>query len=131
VRVDGTGDVSATNAVWKTLRQVPVMSSPVLVGEDLYWVSDEGMATCARAGTGEILWQERLGGLHLASLLHAEGRVYVFSQEGTCSVLRAGPTFERLAENRLPGPLIATPAVADGGLFVRTDSDLYHISGGR
>lgn len=127
VRVDGTGEVTATHAAWKTLRQVPVMSSPVLVGDALYWVSDEGMATCADARSGEILWQERLGGSYLASVLHAEGRLYFFSQEGRATVLTAGRSFAKLAENPLPGPLIATPALADGALFLRTDSHLYRI----
>jgi outer membrane protein assembly factor BamB len=128
VRVEGTGDVTATHTAWKTLRQVPVMSSPVLVGDELYWVSDEGMVTCAEARSGEIVWQERLGGSYLASILSAEGRLYVASQEGRTTVLKAGRTFEKLAENTLPGPMIATPAMANHSLFVRTDGHLYHIS---
>src|SRR5215831_3442856 len=66
VRVDGQGDVTATHFAWKNPRQVPVMSSPVLAGAEMYWISDEGIASCGDARTGEISWQERLGGLHLA-----------------------------------------------------------------
>ena len=127
VRVDGQGDVTATHVVWKTLRQVPVMSSPVLVGDEIYWVSDEGMASCGDARTGEIHWQERLGGLHLASPLHAGGRVYFFAQDGRTTVIKAGKQFEKLAENRIEGPLTATPAIVDGTVFLRTDSSLYRV----
>ncbi len=127
VRVDGAGDVTPTHFAWKTLKQVPVMSSPVLVGDEVYWVSDEGMISCADVRTGEIHWQERLGGLHLASPLFAEGKIYVFAQDGRTSVLKAGKQFEKLAENRIDGLLVATPAVVNGNLVLRTDNHLYRI----
>jgi hypothetical protein len=127
VRADGRGDVTATHIAWRTLRQVPVMSSPVLAEDEVYWVSDEGMATCGDARTGEIRWQERLSGLHLASPLYAEGRVYFFAQDGRTTVVRAGKQFEKLAENRIEGTVTATPAIVDGAIFVRTDTRLYRI----
>jgi outer membrane protein assembly factor BamB len=127
VRTDGQGDVSATHFQWKTLRQVPVMSSPVLVGNEIYWVSDDGMATCADAQSGEVHWQERLGGPCLASPLSAQDRVYFFRQDGNTIVVKAGKQFERLAENPLDGTLVGTPALADRALYVRTDTHLYRI----
>jgi outer membrane protein assembly factor BamB len=127
VRVDGEGDVTSTHVAWKTLRQVPVMSSPVVVGEEIYWASDDGMLTCADTPSADIHWQERLGCLHLASPLSAEGRVYVFAQDGRATVIKAGKQFEKLAENQLEGPLVATPALVNGAVFIRTDSFLYRI----
>ena len=127
VRVDGQGDVTATHVAWKMPRQVPAMSSPVLAGDEIYWVSDEGVASCGDARTGEIHWQERLGGLHLASSLYAEGRVYFFAHDGRTTVVKAGKQFEKLAENRIEGPLVATPAILDGTIFLRTDTSLYRI----
>ena len=127
VGVDGQGDVTDTQVRWKSLRQIPIMSSPVLAGADLYWVSDEGMATCADPRTGDIFWQERLGEPHLASPLSAEGRIYFFGQAGKTTVVKAGRQFDKLAENRLDGTVIATPAVADNALFLRTDTHLYRI----
>ena len=127
IRVDGEGDVSETHVAWKNLRQVPIMSSPVLGGDELYWVSDDGMACCADARTGEMHWQERLGGAHLASPLFAAGRVYFFGQDGKTTVVKAGRRFERLAENFLDGPLVATPALLKGAILLRTDSHLYRI----
>jgi outer membrane protein assembly factor BamB len=127
VRTDGTGDVTATHISWKTTRQVPVMSSPVLDGNALYYVSDDGMATCASVASGEAHWQERFDQQHLASPLLAEGRVYFFGKEGKCTVVKVGKQFEKLAENFLEGTVIATPAMLDRTLLLRTDTHLYRI----
>jgi outer membrane protein assembly factor BamB len=126
-RADGAGDVTATHAAWKSTRQVPVMSSPVLSGDELFWISDDGMASCGDARNGEAHWQERLGGQHLASPLLAEGRVYFFSKDGKATVVKAGKQFEKLAENQLEGQVTATPAIVDRTIFLRTDSHLYRI----
>jgi hypothetical protein len=127
VRTDGRGDVTGTHLAWKTLRQVPVMSSPILVGNELYWISDDGMATCADARSGQIHWQERLGGACLASPISVPGRIYFFRQDAKTIVVKAGRQFERLAENPLEGTLIASPAVGPQALYIRTDRHLYCI----
>jgi outer membrane protein assembly factor BamB len=101
------------------------MSSPILAGSEIYWVSDDGMATCADAKTGEICWQDRLGGPCLASPIFAHGRLYFFRQDARTIVVKPGRRFERLAENPLQGTLIATPAVSGPALYIRTDTDLY------
>jgi outer membrane protein assembly factor BamB len=129
IRADGKGDVTATHVAWKSNRAVPVMSSPVLAGDEIYWVSDDGMACCSDARTGQSHWQERLGGSYLASPILAAGHLHFFSQEGKTTVLKPGRTFARLAENTLLGPVIATPAVAGQALFLRSDSHLYRIEG--
>jgi outer membrane protein assembly factor BamB len=127
LRVEGEGDATSTNVAWKSLRQVPVMSSPLLVGEELYWVSDDGMATCADARTGQVHWQERLGGACLASPLGTPGRIYCFRQDGKTIVVKPGKQFERLAENPLQGTVVATPAAAGPALYLRTDTHLYRL----
>jgi outer membrane protein assembly factor BamB len=127
VRVDGAGDVTATHAAWKTTRQVPIMSSPLLLGEELYWTSDDGMANCADARSGEAYWQERMNEQHLASPLLAEGRVYFFGMNGKTTVVKAGKPFEKLAENLLEGVVVATPAILDRTIYLRTDTHLYRI----
>ena len=127
IRVDGEGDVTSTHVAWKCLRQIPVMSSPVLAGEELYWISDEGIACCADVRSGGVHWQKRLGGTYLASPLSADGRVYFFGHDGKTTVVKAGRQFEQLAQNFLEGPLAATPALLDGAIFLRTDSHLYQI----
>jgi len=127
VRADGAGDVTPTHVAWKTTRQVPIMSSPVMLGSELYWVSDDGLASCVNARSGEAHWQERFDQMHLASPLLAEGRIYFFGKEGKCTVIRASPQFEKLAENSLEGTVIATPAVLDRTILLRTDTHLYRI----
>ena len=122
VRVDGKGDVSASNVVWKSLRQIPVMPSPILVGDELYWVSDDCMASCAEARTGNVYWQERLGQAHLASPLLADGRLYFFGQNGKTVVIKPGKEFTKLAENTLEGTVVATPALVGSTIFLRTDT---------
>lgn len=129
IRADGKDDVTATHVAWKSNRAIPVMSSPVIAGDDIYWVSDDGMVCCSDARTGQSRWQERLGGSYLASPIFAAGRLYFFSQEGKTTVLKPGRQLERLSENALPGPVIATPAIAGESIFFRSDSYLYRIEG--
>jgi outer membrane protein assembly factor BamB len=113
---------------WRYTKGVPTMSSPVLVGTELYFVSDSGgMLTCLDATTGREHYRERLGGDHNASLLAADGRIYVLGRSGATDVIAAGKEFKRLARNQLEGRQMASPAVADGALFIRTDSALYRI----
>jgi len=127
VRADGEGDVTATHAVWKSTRQVPVMSSPVLLGDELYWVADDGIANATDVRSGAIHWQERLNQPHLASPLLAEGRVYFFGRRGRTTVVKAGKQFEKVAENQLEGEVVATPAIVDRTIYLRTDDHLYRI----
>ena len=127
VRPDGQGDVTASHIAWRAQKGVPVMSSPVLAGGDLYWVSDDGMATCADLKTGEARWQERLGGEHLATPILASGRLHFWCKDGKTTVVKPGKAFEQLAENRIEGAVTATPAVVDQAIFLRTDTHLYRI----
>jgi len=126
-RADGEGDVTTNRFAWKSTRQVPVMCSPVLSGDELFWISDDGIASCGDPRTGAVHWQERLGGKHFASPLLAEGRVYFFGKDGRSTVVKAGKQFEKFAENLLDGQVTATPAIVDRAIFLRTDSHLYRI----
>jgi hypothetical protein len=127
VRADGEGDVTATLAVWRSTRQVPVMSSLVLLGDELYWTSDDGIANCTDVRSGEAHWQERMNQQHLASPLLAEGRINFFGKGGKTTVIKVGKQFEKLAENLIEGDVVATPAIVDGIIFLRTDTHLYRI----
>jgi outer membrane protein assembly factor BamB len=103
------------------------MPSPLLVGELLFLLGDGGVMTCLEARTGKEVWQERLGGEYVASPVGAGDRVYCFSQDGRGVVLKAGHTFEVLARNKLDAGCMASPAIADGALFLRTRTHLYRI----
>jgi outer membrane protein assembly factor BamB len=128
VRADGSGDVTDTHVAWTLRRAVPLTPSPLLVGDELYIVSDNGIATCLDAKTGAVLWQERLSGSHSASPIYADGRIYFLGEDGVATVIAPGRTFQRLASNRLDGATLASIAVARGSLFVRTDAHLYRIA---
>jgi outer membrane protein assembly factor BamB len=127
IRPDGTGDVTPTHIAWKMRKAAPHAPSPLLVGNELYIVSDKGQASCLDARTGAVHWQERLGGEYSASPLFAGGKVYFQSEQGTTAVVRAGKQFELLAKNVLGERSLASPAAADGALFIRTDKHLYRI----
>jgi outer membrane protein assembly factor BamB len=106
---------------------VPYTPSPLLVGEELYLVSDIGIATCLDAKTGEIRWQQRLGGNFSASPVFADGRIYFLNEEGMTTVLAPGKEFRRLATNSLDGWTFASMAISGGAIFLRSDSNLYRI----
>ena len=86
------------------------------------------MLTCADASSGRILWQQRLTGNYSASPIHADGRIYYSSEEGVTTVIGGGPMFERLATNRLDEPTLASIAVSNGALFIRSEGHLYKIA---
>ena len=127
VRPDGTGDVTKTHVAWTLRRGAPHTPSPILVGNELYVVSDAGIATCVDATTGTIRWQQRLNGNFSASPVFADGRIYFQSEEGVTTVVAPGTEFRLLAQNTLEGATLASMAVADGSFFLRTDKAVYRI----
>ena len=129
VRPDGKGDVTRTHVAWTITRGAPYTPSPLLVGNDLYYVSDTGVLSLADAASGQIVWQQRLGGNYSASPVFADGRIYFQSEEGMTTVIAPGREFRRLASNRLDGATLASMAVSGGSFFIRSDSHLYRIAG--
>lgn len=127
IRPDGQGDVTETHVEWRTARGAPNTPSLLAVGDELYMVSDRGVASCLDARNGQVHWQERIGGNFSASPVYAEGRIYLQDEEGTTTVIEAGQRFTRLARNALEEQSLATPAVTDGAIFIRTSSRLYGI----
>ncbi|MBI3878700.1 MAG: PQQ-binding-like beta-propeller repeat protein [Verrucomicrobia bacterium] len=127
IRPDGTGDVTRSHVAWKYARQVPHIATPVADGENLFLVSDSGLAACLELNTGRERWSERLGGNHYASPLAAAGRIYFFNAEGDTKVVAADRKFSVLATNRLEGGCYASPAVIGGALLLRTETHLYRI----
>jgi len=113
--------------VWKTKRNVPKKPSLLLVGDLLFGIDDNGVATCWEAKTGHTFWNERIGGNYSAAPLAAEGRIYFFSEEGKTTVVAAEREFKKLAENQLGDGFMASPAVSGKALFLRTRTELYRI----
>jgi outer membrane protein assembly factor BamB len=131
VRADGTGDVTNSHVAWTLRRGAPLTPSPLLVGDELYLVSDSGIASCVDAKSGTLHWQKRLDGTFSASPLFAAGRIYFLSEQGTATVLAPGKTFELLATNTVEGTTLASMAVVEGTMIVRSDRQLYRIAAAR
>jgi outer membrane protein assembly factor BamB len=131
VRPDGKGDVTATHIAWTLQRGAPLTPSPLLVGEDLYVISDNGVATCLEAATGTPYWRVRFSGNFSASPVYADGRIYFLNEEGETTVIAPGKHFKKLATNRLDGTTLASIAISGGALFIRTDENLYRLEIGK
>ncbi len=123
-----SGDATATHVVWTQRKGAPNTPSLLVLGDEVYFVSDGGIATCADARSGTVHWSERLGGNFSASPVAAEGRVYFQNEAGVGSVVKAGKTYELLATNDLGERTLASYAVADGALFIRSESHLWKIA---
>jgi outer membrane protein assembly factor BamB len=127
VKPDGTGDVTKTHVAWALKRGAPLTPSPIVVGDELYVVTDGGIATCLDAKSGSLIWQQRLGGTYSASPVFADGRIYFLAEQGVTTVIAPGREFRRLAANTLEGGLLASMAISGGSLFLRTDTHLYRL----
>lgn len=127
IHLGGRGDVTDSRVVWDYYWQVAAQPSPLLIGPRLYMVNDWGNATWIDAHRGEDLWRHRLRGKYTASPIYANGRIYNFSQEGKSVILEAGDEVKILATNELAEGIHASPAAADGALFIRTVGHLYRI----
>lgn len=125
VRTDGLGDVTDTHVAWKLTTQLGFMPSPLLLGDKLYLLTDEGFIACVDANTGKTIGKARAGGTYAASPVYADGRIYLFSRDAKTMVFEAGPELKLLAENQLSGIVFATPAILDSEILLRTDTELY------
>jgi outer membrane protein assembly factor BamB len=128
VQPDGRGDVTKSKVVWKVDRAIPRTPSPLLVGNELYIVTDNGIATCIDAKTGEELWRARVGGNHSASPVYAGGRIYFLNEEGESVVIAPGRKLNHLATNQIDGPTLASMAISHSSIFIRSQTHLYRIS---
>ncbi len=127
IRPGGSGVVTDTHVAWKVNENVPGKPSVVVVGDLLFMMSDSGVASCIDAKTGARVWEQKVGGHYSASPLHAEGRVYFFSEEGKTTVIEAGRTFKQLAQNELDDGFMGSSAVSGKALFLRTKTHLYRV----
>jgi outer membrane protein assembly factor BamB len=128
LRAFGRGDVTESHLLWSFDRG-PDVPTPATDGTHLYVVTDKGVLWCLDLRTGKPFYgPERLAvGTYSASPLLADGKLYLTNEDGLTTVLKAGPAFERLAENPLEGFAVSSPAAASGQLFLRTRDAVYCI----
>ena len=138
IRAGATGDISLKDGktsnefvVWSFQQGGAYMPTPLIYGEYLYINNNMGTLICRNAKTGERIYQERIGGKggsYSASPVAADGKLYLTSEDGEVFVVKAGPKYELLSANPMGEPLMATPAISDGVIFVRGQHNLFAIA---
>ena len=128
VRPNGKGDVTKSHIAWTLSRGAPLTPSPLLVGDDLYVVTDAGIVSNVEAATGAVRWQHRLGASVSASPVFCDGHIYFLDEEGRTTVIDPGPVFQQVAVNSLDGGALASIAIASQSFFIRTATHLYRIA---
>ena len=129
IRLGGRGDVSETHVRWRVPTGAPYLSSILYYDGLIYMANGNGIVTCVDAETGEQVWQERFGGMFAASPVAGDGKVYLVSATGETIVVRAGRELHVLARNDVGERTIASPAISNGQIFLRSDEHLIAIGG--
>jgi outer membrane protein assembly factor BamB len=122
------GDVTETHVKWDRPRGNNGIPFPVLHQGRVFTLTDTGVALCVDASSGEEIWTDRIGGTCIASPIVLNGLIYYCTVEGVTHVCRAGDKFEIVAKNKLAEGMRASPAVAEGSLYLRTHGHLYKIA---
>ena len=128
-RLGGEGSLQQSNLVWEQKRGEPKVPSLLYLEGLLFAMTDTGVATCYEATTGNIVWQERVGGNFSASPVSAGGRIYFVGDNGHTAVLEASRTFRLVSRNPIADgeEVQASPAISQGRFFIRTRSNLWAI----
>ncbi len=141
IRPGSRGDISLAEdetsneaIVWSTQRGGPYLPTPIVYDKHLYVCANNGVMTCYNAMTGERVYRQRTGArgagyAFTASPVAADGKLYLSSEDGIVYVIKAGETFKRLAKNDMDDTIMATPAISDGMIFIRTQKHIYGIGG--
>ena len=132
VRGGGRGEVTSTHLLWKHRSRAPDhIVSPLVVENRMFVVKGGGISSCFKTGSGEPLWaRQRIGNTanYFASPVYGDGKIYVTGANGIIVVLESGPELKILAKNDMGEDCVATPAIADGKLFIRTRKKLYCVA---
>ncbi len=126
IRPGGEGDIAETHVTWQLHRGIPEIPSPVFYEGRIYLVCNGGLFTAVNAASGEIVYRKRLGatGHYSASPVVANEHIYLASNLGVMTVLKAGPTFQVIHQHDLGEPVLVTPALDDSTIYVRTETRL-------
>jgi outer membrane protein assembly factor BamB len=124
-----SGDLTESHRLWDHPKNQQRIGSGIILGSTIYMINEPGVAQCIDAMTGEVIWTERLADSTWGSMVYVNGLIYITSQKGATTLLKPGPVFNVVAQNRLdPNQTIkATPAFSDGQIFVRSWDYLYAI----
>jgi outer membrane protein assembly factor BamB len=125
----GKIETGSEHEAWRRPSGTPDVPSPLVHDGLVYLVRERGAIQCWDAKTGKDVYEsQRLhNNIHRASPVYADGKVFATSRDGVVSVVKAGPKFEMLAQNRLPDDLAASPVIVDGRIYLRGFKNLYAI----
>lgn len=131
VAVKATSSVAGSDVTeaWRTTRQTPHVPTPLVYKDWLFMVSDQGIASCLDKATGDVVWKERLGGNFFGSPICVNGAVYCVDLDGNVVVFSAADEFRLLGKTALGEGSKATPAVAGGVMYLRSESKVFSIGG--
>lgn len=129
VKLGGKGDVTATHLAYTIRKAAPYVPTPLTLGDRLYLVSDDGIASAVEAATGRIIWSERIGSGFFSSPVLIDGKIYIPSTGGEMVVFATGDEFKVLARNPLSEGSDSTPCVDGDRLYVKTFSHLVCLGG--
>lgn len=127
IEPDGTGNVTNSHIAWRTTRGAAYVPSPVVSGDYLIVISDNGIGSCFDSATGERQWRNRMGPRFSSSMVAADGLVYLPSDRGVTTVFKPGPDYEEVAENELGEFVSTSPAISQGQIFIRGHEHLFCI----
>lgn len=131
IRLGATGDLTdSANVAWKHSKGTAYVPSPILYGDYLYLTTDRGILTCLNAKTGEVVYEGGrvpIPATFTASPVAFDGKILLTSEDGDTFLVKAGPKHEILGNNSVGEPVYASPAIADGRIFIRGEKNLYAI----
>ena len=131
IKLGQSGDLTGTpNVLWKHTKGTAYVPSPILYGDYLYLTTDRGILTCIDARTGEVKYEGGrlpIPATFTASPVAFEGKILMTSEDGDTFMVKAGPKHEVLATNSVGEPVYASPAIADGRIFIRGEKHIYCI----
>ena len=130
IRLGAAGELKEADIAWKYAKGTAYVPSPILYGDYVYLLTDKGIMTCLDARTGEVKYEggrPPVPATFTASPVAFDGKILLTSEDGDTFVIKAGPKHEVLRTNSVGEPVYASPAVADGKLFIRGEKHLYAI----
>jgi outer membrane protein assembly factor BamB len=128
LKTGGKGKITDTHRLWTCTKFSSDCPTPVVYHGMVFFIRDDGIASCLDLKSGEPHWQERLYSANVkVSPIAGDGKVYFLNGQGNCAVVKAAPKLEILATNELKEATLSTPAISHGQLFLRTDAGLYSV----
>ena len=127
IKLEGRGDITKSNLVWKTRKGAPRNSSPVVVNDLLFMAADHGVVSCLNAKTGQLIWMERVAGSCSPSMLYSNGKIFLTDETGKTFIFDADKKFNLIATNDLEEQTLASPVVCNDSILIRTEMGLWRI----